>query len=51
MGGPVLKQPTLDWKAPENLNELHNFEIKVRNIFLWNSYNVQENEKVPIIMN
>ena len=31
--------------------EVHNFEIQVSNIFLTNSYNIKESEKVPIIIN
>ena len=44
-------QPTFDWTAPDKYHQLNNFEIEVRNIFLLNHYHIQENEKVPIIMN
>ena len=32
-------------------NEFIYFEMDVRNIFMMNSYNIGEDEKVPIIMN
>ena len=49
-GGPVLKQPTSNWKYPVKYLELCNFEIEVKNI-LTKSYDIQECEKVSIIMN
>ena len=51
VSGPVLKQPTFDWKMPDEYHELNNFEIEVRNFFLINNYNIQDSEKVPIIIN
>ena len=45
MSGPVSKQPAFDWKVP-----VGNFEIDIRNIFLTNDYNIQDSDKVPIIM-
>ena len=33
-GGPVLKQPTFDWKAIDKYIELCNFEIEVKTSFL-----------------
>ena len=38
MIGPALKQPTVDWKAPDEYN--------VRNMFLTKSCNIQESKKV-----
>ena len=32
-------------------NELNNFKIEVRNIFIINSYNKEDRENIPIIMN
>ena len=49
--GPVLKQPMFSWKFPDVCLELWNFKIEVKNIFLINSYNIQEGQKVPVIMN
>ena len=46
-----IKAVTFDWKAIDMCHELNDFEIKVRNIFLTNNCNMQESEKVPIIMN
>ena len=37
---PDEKQPTVHWTAPDNYNKLNDFEIKVRNILLTNSYNI-----------
>ena len=31
--GPVLKQPTLNWKAPDKYHKFNNFEIEVRYLF------------------
>ena len=51
VGSPKVKQPTFDWKAAGKLQELCNFQTQVKNIFLANSYNTQDKEKVPIILN
>ena len=40
--GPVRKHPTFAWKC------LDNFEIKVKNIFITNTYNIKESEKLLI---
>ena len=50
ISGPRIKHPTFDWKALDKYNELHNFEIEVRDIVLINSCNIQESKMVPIIM-
>ena len=50
-GSPALKQPAFELKAKDKYEELCNFEIEVKNIFLTNSYNTQESETVPIILN
>ena len=44
MSGPIKKQLKVDWKTKDKSNELHNFEIEVRNIFLTYIYNIQENK-------
>ena len=49
IGNQAPKQPIFDWKTMGKYRELLNFEIK--NILLTNSYNIQDNEKVPIILN
>ena len=38
-GSPALKQSTFDWKARDKYQELQNFEIEVKNIFMTNSCN------------
>ena len=48
-GIPVLRQPT--WKVAKKYQELCNFEIEVKNIFMTNNYNRQENERVSITLN
>ena len=40
--GPVLRHPVFDWKATDKYQELCNFEIEVKNIFITNNYNTQE---------
>ena len=35
--GPVLRQPTFDWKVTNIYQEVCNFEIDIRNIFMTNS--------------
>ena len=49
--GPALRQPTFKSKVHDKYNELNNFKTEVRNIFLMNNHNIEESEKVPIIMN
>ena len=43
--GPALQQLTFDWKAQDKHNELNIFKIKVRNTFITNSYNIEENKE------
>ena len=40
--GPALTQPTFDWKAQNKYNELNNFRTEARNIFIMNSYSIEE---------
>ena len=48
--GPALGQPTFNWKASNKYKELQNFKIDVNMIFMTNTYNAQENDKVPSIL-
>ena len=48
---PKFREPTLDWKAQDKCNELNNFKIKVRNIIMMDTYNIEETKNVPIIIN
>ena len=43
-GCPVLNHPLLKWKSPDKYLGLCNFEVKVKNIFLTNRYNIQESK-------
>ena len=36
-GDPILCQPTFDWKATDKDQEIFNFEVKVKNIFMTNN--------------
>ena len=49
--GPVLRQSMSDQKVANKFQEPCNFEIEVKNIFMTNNYNIQENNRVPIILN
>ena len=51
VNGCSLKQPTFDWKAKDKNTELKNFEMEVTNIFLTNSYNISNAEKIPVTKN
>ena len=33
LGGPIMKQPTFNWKAKDKYNELKNVRQEVNNIF------------------
>ena len=48
---PVLKESTFDCKVVDEYQELCNFEIEVKNIFMTNSSHTQESERVLIILN
>ena len=37
---PALRQPIFDWKVQGKYNELNNFNIKERSIFMMNSYSM-----------
>ena len=49
-GSSTLKQSTFNWKAKEKYQEQKIFGIEVKKIFITNSYNMQNNEKVLIIL-
>ena len=51
VSGQTLRQTTINWKSQDKFNKLKNFKIKVRNILMMNSYNIEESKKAPIIMN
>ena len=40
-----------NWKVADKYQELYNFEIEVKKIFMTNGHNTQESEKVPKILN
>ena len=46
--GPALQQPTFDAKAADRSQELWNFQIDIKNTFMTDSYNTQDNKKVSI---
>ena len=50
-GGLSLKQPTFHWKAADIYQEPWSFELNVKNIFMTNSYKIQYNKKVQVILN
>ena len=47
---PSMKQPTFDWKAKDKYNELLNFEMVVKNIFMTKGYGISDSERVPIVL-
>ena len=49
--GLVLKQPIFDSISPDKYLGHCNFEVEVKNISWKYSYNIQESEKVSIIIN
>ena len=51
LGSPALRQQMFDWKARDKYQELCNFPLEVKNIFMTNNYETQESERVPIILN
>ena len=57
IGSSVLKKLLFNWKSPGKFIDLSDSDTKVENIFLTNnilltnSYNIQESEKVQIILN
>ena len=46
-----MGQTTIDQHVQDKSNKLKNFEIEAKYIFLMNSYSMQENEKIAVIMN
>ena len=49
--GPILKQQTLEWKVADKYQQLYNFKIDVKNTFMTNSYNTQEDKRFLVILN
>ena len=49
--GPILSQQAFDWKAQERYVELLYFEIEVANVLQAKVYDLNDEEKVPIIRN
>ena len=49
--GLTLRQPTVDWKAPDKYVELLNFKLEVANILQIKAYDLNDEEKVAIIKN
>ena len=49
--GPMLSEPVFNWKVPDRYVELLNFEIEGANVPQAKLYDLNEEEKVPIIKN
>ena len=49
--GLILQQPTFNWKATHKYQEISNFEIEVKSIFMTNNHNIQDSKKVPVVFN
>ena len=47
LGGPTLKQPNFNWKAPDKYTEWKAFSLEVRNVL--STYNVQEADKITMV--
>ena len=47
----AIKQSTFDWWQLDKYQKLQIFKTEVKHIFMANSYNAQENDKVLIILN
>ena len=47
----TLKQPTFNLKAAHKFHQLVNCEMEGKNIFMTQSYNTEDSEKKPIILN
>ena len=50
-GGPTLKQQTFNCKVANKYQGPQDIKKKVKNIFMTNSINIKEIEKVPIVFN
>ena len=48
-GGPALRQPSLKWHAPHKQVKLLSFEMEVSNILQTKTYELNEEDEVPII--
>ena len=47
----TLKQPPFNWKAKDMYPGLFKLEIQVKKILMTKSYNIEDSDKVPTIMN
>ena len=45
----MLNQPAFDWKAPDRYGELLNFDIEVVYVLQAKAYDLNDEEKVPVI--
>ena len=46
----ALRPPMIDWEEVDKYQELCNFEIEVKNIFITHNYNTQESESISVIL-
>ena len=49
VGGPTLKQPAFDWKAPDKYPELKIFKLEVSNVL--STYGMLEAKKLVVVQN
>ena len=48
-GRQALRQQSFDWKAPDKYVELLIFEMEVRNMLQTRTYELKDEDKVPIM--
>ena len=51
LAGPMLSQPAFDWKGPDRYVEMWDFEMEVANMLQEKTYDLNDEEEVPIIKN
>ena len=49
MSGPILTQPTFNWRAGDKYEELQNFQVEASNML--QNYNLGQRERVSVIKN
>ena len=49
LGGPTLKQPNLNWEAPDKYTKWKVFILEVRNVL--STYNAHEADKIAMVKN
>ena len=49
MNGPILTQPTFNWRAGDKYDELQNFQVEASNML--QNYNLGQREGVSVIKN